>query len=194
MFKDLNGDGFINDLDMEIVTYRVNTGTPWINFSFNLGGSYKGFDFRADFVGGTGQTYEQQGYMRYFDANQNVSQYLADNSTWYKDIWDKNSGFNIGKYPLLTRGANNWMTTHWPNNFWQVNLTYVKLRNLEVGYTIPYTVLKRVGISNFRIYLAGQNVLQISNMPGGLDPEITSSGGNSYPNPRVYTMGVQVKF
>jgi hypothetical protein len=194
MFKDLNGDGFINDLDMEIVTYRVNNGTPWINFNFNLGASYKGIDFRADFVGGTGTTYEQQGYMRYFDSNQNVSQYLADNSTWYKDIWDKNSGFNIGKYPLLTRGANNWMTTHWPNNFWQTNVTYVKLRNLEFGYTIPYTVLKRVGISNLRFYVAGQNVLAISNMPGGLDPEITSNGGNSYPNPRVYTMGVQVKF
>lgn len=193
-FQDVNGDGFINDLDMQIVTYRINSGTPWINFGFNLGGSYKGFDLRADFVGATGTTYEQQGYMRYFDSNQNVSQYLADNSTWYKDIWDKNSGFNIGKYPLLTRGANNWMTTHWPNNYWQTNLTYVKLRNLEFGYTIPYTALKRVGISNFRVYVAGQNVAQISNMPGGLDPEITSNGGNSYPNPRVYTMGVQVKF
>ncbi|PJJ80003.1 TonB-linked SusC/RagA family outer membrane protein [Mucilaginibacter auburnensis] len=193
-FEDINGDGFINDLDMKIVTYRVNSGTPWINFGFNLGGSYKGFDIRADFVGATGTTYEQQGYMRYFDSNQNVSQYLADNSTWYKDIWDRNSGFNIGKYPLLTRGANNWMTTHWPNSLWQTNLTYVKLRNLEIGYTIPYNVLKRVGVSNFRVYVAGQNVAQISNMPGGLDPEITSNGGNSYPNPRVYTMGVQVKF
>jgi TonB-linked SusC/RagA family outer membrane protein len=194
MFKDLNGDGFINDLDMEIVTYRVNNGTPWINFNFNLGASYKGFDFRADFVGGTGTTYEQQGYMRYFDSNQNVSQYLADNSTWYKDIWDKNSGFNLGKYPLLTRGANNWMTTHWPNNFWQTNVTYVKLRNLEIGYTLPYTLLKPIGISNLKVYVAGQNVLAISNMPANLDPEITSNGGNSYPNPRIYTLGVQVKF
>lgn len=194
MFKDINGDGFINDLDMETVTYRVNNGTPWINFALNLGGSYNGFDLRADFVGATGSTYEQQGYMRYFDSNQNVSQYLADNSTWYNDIWDKNSGFKIGEYPLLTRGANNWLTTHWPNNFWQTNVTYVKLRNLEAGYTIPYTALKRIGISNFRVYVAGQNVLQISNMPGGLDPEITSSGGNSYPNPRIYTMGIQVKF
>ena len=193
-FEDVNGDGFINDLDMRTVTYRVNSGTPWMNFGFNLGGSYKGFDVRADFAGATGTTYEQQGYMRYFDSNQNVSQYLADNSTWYKDIWNKDSGFNIGKYPLLTRGANNWMTTHWPNNYWQTNLYYVKLRNLEIGYTIPYNVIKRIGISNFRVYVAGQNIAQITNMPGGLDPEITSNGGNSYPNPRVYTMGVQVKF
>src|SRR5690606_36876051 len=102
IFKEINNDGFINDLDMEVVTYRINSGTPWVNFGFNLGGSWQGLDFRADFVGATGYTYEQQGYMRYFNANQNVSQYFSDNSTWYKDIWDKDSGFNIGKYPLLT--------------------------------------------------------------------------------------------
>lgn len=194
IFKDINNDGFINDLDMEVVTYRINSGTPWVNFGFNLGGSWQGLDFRADFVGATGYTYEQQGYMRYFNANQNVSQYFADNSTWYKDIWDKDSGFNIGKYPLLTQGANNWMTTHWPNNYWQTNVTYVKLRNFEVGYTLPYTLLQKTGISNFRIYASGQNVLSISNMPGGIDPETTNNGGIAYPNPRIYTMGIQVKF
>ncbi len=194
ILKDSNGDGFINDLDYNLVTYRVNNGTPWINFNFNLGASYKGIEVRADFVGGTGMTYEQQGYMKYFDPNQNVSQYLADNSTWYKDIFDKNSGFNIGKYPLLTRSGSNTLNAYWPSNFWQTNVTYVKLRNLEIAYTIPYTLLKPIGISNLRFYVSGQNVLAISNMPGGLDPEITSNGGNSYPNPRVYTMGVQVKF
>ena len=194
IYADLNDDGYINDLDMNVVTYRINNGTPWVNFAFNLGASYDGFDVRADFTGATGYTYEQQGYMRYFDATQNVSQYLADNSTWYNDIWDKNSGFKIGKYPLLTRGANNWMNTHWPNSYWQTNVTYVKLRNLEVGYTVPYTVLGKIGLSNLRIYASGQNIWTISNMPAGLDPEITSNGGISYPNPKIYSVGVQVKF
>jgi len=195
IYKDINNDGYINDLDMNVVTYRINSNTPpWINFAFNLGASYNGFDFRADFTGATGYTYEQQGYMRYFDATQNVSQYLADNSTWYNDIWDKNSGFKIGKYPLLTRGANNWMNTHWPNSYWQTNVTYVKLRNLEVGYSFSYNVLRNIGLSNLRIYASGQNILTISNMPAGLDPEITNNAGISYPNPNIYSVGVQVKF
>ena len=159
-----------------------------------MGGSYKGIDVRGDFAGATGTTYEQQGYMRTFSNNQNLSQYLADNSTWYKDIWDRNSGFNLNKYPLLTRGPSSSLSTYQNSNMWQVNLNYVKLRNVEIGYTLPYSLLKRVAISKLRFYLAGQNVLQISNMPGKLDPEIVASGGNSYPNPRITTIGVQVKF
>lgn len=194
IYQDTNGDGYITELDMKNVTYRTNSGTPWINFAFNFGANWKGIDVRADFVGASAYTYEQQGYLRYFDPNANVSQYLADNSTWYKDIWDKNSGFNIGKYPLLTKGVNNWMNTHWPNSYWQTNITYVKLRNLEIGYTLPTVLTKRAGISNLRFYFAGYNMLTISNMPSGLDPEITSSSGNSYPNPKVYNFGFQASF
>lgn len=193
-YKDVNHDGYINDLDMQNVTYRVNGNTPWINFAFNLGAEWKGFDIRTDFVGGSCYTYEQQGYMRYFDGNANVSQYLADNSTWYNDIWNKNSGFNIGKYPLLTKGVNNWMNTQWPNNYWQTNVTYVKLRNLELGYTLPVKLVKKISLSNLRVYVSAQNLLTITNMPGGLDPEITSNSGMAYPNPKVYNMGFLVKF
>ena len=86
------------------------------------------------------------------------------------------------------------MNTHWPNNYWQTNITYVKLRNLEVGYTLPVVVTKQIGISNLRFYFAGYNMFTISNMPAGLDPEITSSSGNSYPNPKVYNFGFQASF
>lgn len=194
MYEDVNHDGFITELDMKNVTYRVNNGTPWINFAFNFAAAWKGVDFRADFVGATGYTYEQQSYMRYFDGNANISQYLADNSTWYNDIWNKNSGFQIGKYPLLTKGVNNWMNTHWPNSKWQTNVTYAKLRNLEIGYTFPASQLSRLKISNFRVYLSAQNLLTFSNMPGGLDPEITSNSGMSYPNPKLINVGFSVKF
>lgn len=193
-YQDTNGDGYITDLDMVNSTYRVNSGTPWINFAFNLGANWKNFDIRGDFVGGTGFTYEQQGYMRYFDNVANVSQYLADNSTWYNDIWDRNSGYNLGKYPLLTRGVNNWMTTHWPSSGWQTNVTYVKLRNFEFGYTFPQKVVQAIGLNRCRIYVAGENMLTISNMPAGLDPEITQSSGIAYPNPRIFNGGVQLTF
>jgi len=194
IYKDVNHDGYINDLDMKNVTYRVNGGTPWINFAFNIGGRWKGFDLRADFAGGSCYTYEQQSYMRYFDGNANVSKYLAENSTWYNDIWDKTSGFKIGKYPLLTKGVNNWMNTQWPNSKWQTNVTYVKLRNLEFGYTLPEMLTSKVNISNVRIYVSGQNILTFTNMPGNLDPEITSNSGMSYPNPKVYNIGLKVEF
>lgn len=193
IYQDTNNDGYITDLDMNNVTYRVNSGTPWLNFAFNAGASWKGFDFRAEFVGGSKFTYEQQWVMRYFDGNTNVSQYLADNSTWYKDIWDKNSGFDIGRYPLLTKGVNNWMNTHWPNSNWQTNVTYLKLRNIELGYNLPAHVVKKAKLSGLRIYVTAQNFVTFTNMPGGLDPEMGHNGGIAYPNPRLVNAGFVLK-
>jgi hypothetical protein len=131
--------------------------------------------------------------MREWLQNQNTSQYLMDNSSWYSDIFDRNSPIIVGKYPLILQQTAIVGSTLTHTGY-QTNVTYVKLRNVEIGYTIPYTVLKPLGISNLKVYLSGQNVLQISNMPAGLDPEIASSGGNGMPNPRILTAGLQVKF
>jgi hypothetical protein len=193
IYQDVNNDGAINELDMQNVTYRVNNGTPFINFAFNFSTAYKNFDFRADFAGASCFTYEQQGYMRYFDGSGNVSQYLADNSSWYNNIWDKNSGFEMGKYPLLTKGVNDWMNTHWPNSNWQTNVTYVKLRNLELGYNLPAHIIKKAKLSGLRIYVSAQNILTLTNMPGGLDPEMTANSGIAYPNPRLVNAGFTLK-
>jgi TonB-linked SusC/RagA family outer membrane protein len=193
IYRDLNGDGVINGNDQTLLTYRVNAGNPQLSFGFNIGGSYKGFDIRADFAGGSLFTYEQSGYMRTWGNNLNTSQYLADNSTWYKDIWDKNSGFNIGKFPLLIQGNTETNATQ-ASTAWDTNVTYAKLRNLEIGYTFPYSIMKKVGVSNLRIYVSGQNIANISNVKGGIDPETTTSGGTAYPNPRILTAGLSVKF
>ena len=193
IYKDINGDGVINGSDQTIVTYRVNAGNPQLSFGFNIGGSYKGFDVRADFAGGSLFTYEQSGYMRTWGNNLNTSQFLADNSTWYNDIWDKNSGFNIGKFPLLIQGNTETNATQ-ASTAWDTNVTYAKLRNLEIGYTLPYSLMKSVGVSNFRVYLSGQNLTSISNVKGGIDPETTTSGGTAYPTPRILTVGLSAKF
>ncbi|MFD0751825.1 SusC/RagA family TonB-linked outer membrane protein [Mucilaginibacter calamicampi] len=198
-FKDTNGDGFITDEDRQRTGYGLNTannGNPapaLLNFGFNFGATYKGFNFSVDFAGGTMMTFDQGGFMREWEQNKNTSQYLMDNSSWYSDIWDRNSPIIVGKYPLLlqqTAIVGSTLT----HSGWQTNVTYVKMRNVEIGYTLPYTLLKPIGISNFKVYVSGQNVLQISNMPAGLDAEIASSGGNAMPSPRVLTAGVQVKF
>jgi TonB-linked SusC/RagA family outer membrane protein len=203
-YQDVNGDGFINDLDRKIMTYSVNGGTPPVSFGFNFGAGYKGFDIRFDFAGGSLFTFQQNAanissnetignYMREWFPNQNTSQYLMDNSSYYSDIWDRNSPIIVGKYPLLlqqTPPPNTSLTS----TGWQTNITYVKLRNFEIGYTIPYSVMRSIGISNFRVYVSGQNVVTFSNMPANIDPETAQGGGQAMPNPRILTAGVQVKF
>jgi TonB-linked SusC/RagA family outer membrane protein len=198
-YKDTNHDGFINDYDRQIATYGLNTANnnnpnaPILGFGFNLGAAYKGFDISLDFAGGSFFTLQHSGYLREWLPNQNTSQYLMDNSSYYSDIWDRNSYIIVGKYPLLLQQTPPPNTTY-TSTGWQTNISYVKLRNVQIGYTLPYSLLGRVGISNCKVYVSGQNVLTFSNMPAHLDPEIASGGGNGMPNPRILTAGVQVKF
>ena len=208
ILKDVNGDGFINTLDQTRETYQINggangQGVPPLSFGFGFYVNYKGFDFRADFTGGSMYTFEQSstgfngaggsGYMREWLPNRNTSQYLFDNSSYYSDPFDRNSPIIVGKYPLLLQ-TNPAPNTNFNHNGYQTNITYVKVRNVEIGYTIPYSVLRLVGISQFRVYLSGNNLYNFSNMPGKIDPELSLGTGGGLPNPRVLTVGAQVKF
>lgn len=203
IFKDVNGDGFINALDQTRETYQINGGTPPLGFGFGFYVNYKGFDFKADFTGGSMYTFEQtssgfngstgSAYMREWLPNRNTSQYLFDNSSYYSDPFDRNSPIIVGKYPLLIQG-NPAPNTNFNHSGYQTNITYVKVRNVEIGYAIPYSVLRLVGISQFRVYVSGTNLYNFSNMPGKIDPELSLGAGGGLPNPRVLTAGVQVKF
>ncbi len=164
--------------------------------------NYKGFDFRADFTGGSMYTFEQSSsgfssatgaYMREWLPNRNTSQYLFDNSSYYSDLFDRNSPIIVGKYPLLLQ-TNPAPNTNFNHSGYQTNITYVKVRNVEIGYTIPYSVLRSIGISQFRVYLSGNNLYNFSNMPGKIDPELSLGTGGGLPSPRVLTVGAQVKF
>ena len=132
-------------------------------------------------------------YMREWTPNRNTSQYLFDNSSYYSDIWDRNSPIIVGKYPLLLQ-TNPAPNTNFNHGGWQTNITYVRVRNLQIGYTVPYSVLKPLSLTNLRVYVAAQNLYTFSNMPGKIDPELTQGAGGGLPSPRVLTAGVQVKF
>jgi len=203
IFKDTNGDGFINSLDQERVTYQVNGGIPILSFGFGFNVNYKGFDVRVDFTGGSMYTFQQSSsgfngangsaYMREWLPQRNTSQYLFDNSSYYSDPFDRNSPIIVGKFPLLLQ-TNPAPNTNFDHNGYQTNITYVKIRNAEIGYTVPYKVLKPLGLTNLKVYVSGTNLYSFSNMPGHLDPEISNGSGNALPNPRVLTAGLNVKF
>jgi hypothetical protein len=131
--------------------------------------------------------------MREWLPNRNTSQYVFDNSSYYSDPFDRNSPIIVGKYPLLLQ-TNPAPNTNFNHSGYQTNITYVKVRNVEIGYTIPYSVLRSIGISQFRVYLSGNNLYNFSNMPGNLDPELSLGTGGGLPSPRVLTVGAQVKF
>lgn len=193
MYKDQNGDGVINYLDERPIGYRVDS-TPTLNFGINLAASWKGFDLAMDWTG-SGMTSWIQRYetARPFqnDGN-NPSEVLTD--AWHlADPFDPDSELVPGKYPMLRLNSDE-TSAYDTSTYWMHNVRYIKLRNLEFGYTLPKAWLVKSGIQNVRLYVSGTNLLTISNIGSIMDPECASDNGLDYPPMRVINLGVNLKF
>ena len=192
IYEDVNGDGVINGMDERPIGYR-NDGTPTLNFGINLSAAWKGFDIAMDWTG-SGMTSWQQEYetARPFQNDGNSPSEVFKDAWHLADIWNADSELIPGKYPLIR--LNNAETSAYDKStFWLHNVTYIKLRNFELGYTLPKVLVNKVGINNLRFYVSGTNLLTISKVPI-IDPETAASNGLDYPTPRVINIGVNLKF
>lgn len=191
-YKDLNGDGVINEMDERPIGYRQD-GTPIMNFGLNFAFAYKGFDLAFDFSGSAFQTYYQHWEQQIpFQNNGNNPKFIFEDSWRLEDPWDANSKVIKGKYPMvrLNQGDH---SNYWNSDFWKHNVTYMKLRNLEFGYTIPKTYLNKLNISSLRVYVAGTNLFALTNVRG-VDPEQQDENGLGYPTMRMFNFGINLKF
>ena len=191
-YKDINGDGVINSMDERPIGYRQDS-TPILNFGLNFAFGWKGFDLSFDLTGGAMSSWFQEWEQRnpFHDGGNNPQYYMED--TWHlADIWDANSELIPGKYPMLLIG-NSSHSNYWNSTFWKKNIRYVKLRNLEFGYTLPKFLVQKANISDVRFYVAGTNLLTFSNAPG-VDPESNETNGLGYPTTRVINVGINLKF
>lgn len=191
-YVDQNGDKVINDLDQRPVGYNQDNATPSLNFGLNLSASWKNFDVSMDFVGASMTTWFQEAIQRtpFNNGGNNPMFYMGDQ--WrLSDIFDANSELIPGKYPTLLVG-NGGHSNYWNSAFWKTNVSYVKLRNLVVGYTIPNSLLQKIQIRDLRVYVSAQNLFTITNVP--LDPEIAAKNGAAYPSTRIINFGLTLKF
>lgn len=193
-YVDQNGDGLINDMDKRVIGYNTSSANnPIFNYGLNFSFGWKGFDLAFDLTGSALSSYLQSYENRnpFHDGGNNPQYYMED--TWrLSDIWDANSELIPGKYPTLLIG-NSSHSNYWSSTFWMHKVRYMKLRNLEIGYTIPKQILSKAMISDLRVYIAGQNLLTVSNLPG-VDPEITQTSGLVYPTTRIINIGINLKF
>ncbi|MCL4640541.1 MAG: TonB-dependent receptor [Olivibacter sp.] len=193
-YEDTNGDKVINELDQRPIGYRRG-GLPYLNFALNLGLQYKGFDFAVDFTG-AGYASFMPGFeaLSPFHDGGNNPQYYMGNQWRLSDITDPNSELIPGKYPTLIRG-NQSHSNYWYSDFWMVNVNYIKLRNLEIGYSFPKSWVNKIGLQNLRVYSMMQNLFSIDNLGDmKIDPEITSDSNLQYPTNRVFNLGVNLVF
>ncbi len=193
IYKDINGDGIINDYDRRPIGYTT-TGQPNLMFGFSIGASYKQFDFSADFSGGSMYSFNQNHELRRpFQNNGALVQYFADDSWHRTDPYDLNSAWIPGKYPALR--YNDTESSNYKENstFWLHNVKYLRARTIEVGYTLPKRWLDKVNINNARLYINGYNLFSIDNVKDlGVDPEIADDNGIQYPQNKFYNIGIKL--
>ncbi|HHC79543.1 MAG TPA: TonB-dependent receptor [Flavobacteriia bacterium] len=187
-YKDLNNDGVINDDD------RTFIGSPHPDFTYgiNLNAAYKGFDLSAFFSGSQGNdvyNYEKifTDFPTFFNGNR---------STRVLNSWSPtNTGASL---PALSQTITNSETA--PNSFFVEDGSFFRLKNLQIGYTLPSKLTDKANLSSVRVYLQGTNLFTITGYDG-LDPEVISNRGNltlgvdfqSFPISRILSVGVNIK-
>jgi len=97
-----------------------------------------------------------------------------------------------GTWPRLGGNTNN-STTNTLTSFWLYDMSYLRLKNVQLGYTFPKALFRKLGVSNFRIAGTAENLLTVSSYPG-LDPEKAGNNNNLYPLNKSYSVAVQLGF
>lgn len=168
-FRDINGDGIIDDKDMVPIGYA---NLPQIAYNFTLGFSYKGFDINALFIGTAKGSFPQFGYILNSPFAKNVGEVLQST---YDGHWTEEKYINGEKitYPSISfaGGQNNSARL---SDFWLRSNNFVRLKNLEIGYTFSGSsqFMKNAGIKGFRLYANGNNLITWgSKLISGIDPE-----------------------
>ncbi|MBE7169102.1 MAG: TonB-dependent receptor [Williamsia sp.] len=195
-FADINGDGIVNATD------RTNLGSPQPKFfgGLNLDGTYKAWDFNLYFYG----TYGNK-LLNYVESNLESFQKRGSEGVenvsleYYQNHWTPTNHSN--RYARALANDDNTLNSV-PSSVWVENGSFLKLKNLTVGYTLPTGLTERYKLSRLRVYVSSQNLFTITKY-SGLDPEIGIQGGNAtqngldngtYPSSRFFTFGVNVSF
>lgn len=182
-YVDVNGDNVIDGNDRVV----LNSTDPKYTFGFNIGADYKGFDFIAFFQGAAGVS----GYME-TEAIGSINGDDGKPSVIWKDRWTPDNP--NAKYPRVTEGLNGVSMPSTISDFWQQDAKYLRLKNVQFGYSFPKEWLSKINISKARIYYSGQNLLTFTNFLNGWDPEAPSGRGDFYPQIKVHSIGVNVTF
>ncbi|MDP4240699.1 MAG: SusC/RagA family TonB-linked outer membrane protein, partial [Bacteroidota bacterium] len=187
-YIDQNKDGKIDQADL----VRVGkTYLPQFDYSFNIGASYKGFDLRILFQGATGRTINLLDVSTQSEAFvNNGNAYSIAEGRWAYYPAQGIDTRSTATYPRLTTIANN--NNYINSTFWMKNGDFLRLRNLEIGYTLPKSIQNKLLLSNARIFVNGINLLTCSSLMRNyhIDPE-TNSG---YPAVKSYNLGISVYF
>ena len=190
-YKDVNGDGIVDDGDRVAIGA---TDTPSLVYGLGASVSWRGFDLNLHFQGAGKYTFLiNSGAVNAFRDGRwgNILQGITDNRWISSDISGTKETENPNApYPRLSYGYN--LNNQQSSSFWLRNGRFLRLKNLDIGYTLPKPMVNTIHLESVRIYISGQNLITWS--PFKLwDPELDSrQRGQIYPITRSLTAGIQI--
>lgn len=200
MYKDLNGDGKIdnganqyNDMgDLK----KIGNNTPRFQFGLDLNADYKGFDFRAFFQGVMKRDYWQGSAYFWGIGNSGLwhSTGFVEHADYFRNDPEHALGMNLDAYyprPVFDTGKNNQTQTRYLQN-----AAYIRLKNIQLGYTLPATLTQKFYVSKLRFFVSGENLWTGTSLANMFDPETIAGGsdgnGNAYPLSKTISFGLSV--
>ena len=176
---DLNNDGEVDWRDASTIG---SGGTPHIIYGINLNMKYKGFDLSVF----------AQGAADYYVQLQSGNINIDGVRTPFKVIWNERwTPENNDRNAIIPRQKIGQTTNNWNSDYWYKNASYLRLKNLQLGYTIPQNRLKKIGLSSIRMYVSADNLATITKFRG-LDPEKEGNINDGYPLVKSFTFGINV--
>lgn len=185
IYADTNGDGKLTSDDR---IYESTSDMPKFTYSFTIGGRWKNFDLSTLWQGVAG--------VKHVFNREVLGEFSGDAShasTYWRNAWTENN--HNAKMPRVFETATSASDMSVAmSDFWLWNTSYLRLKTLQFGYTIPKNIVRRIGLENVRIYYSAENLFTIDALDFKLDPETTSERGSSYPLIRSHSFGLNITF
>jgi TonB-linked SusC/RagA family outer membrane protein len=192
-YKDISGPNGVPDGTVDATYDRKVIGSVFPKYSFGatITAEYKGFDFSLLLHGLSGFERQMGSYQAFAFYNGGQIQRWQADSRWTEANPDPNA-----KYPKVT-SLNMGSGTIQTSTFWNRDASFLRVKNVQVGYSLPGTLTDKLNITRLRVFFSGQNLFSLNHFYKGWDPEMSQSTGDNspfYPITNVYTFGVNLKF
>lgn len=186
-YVDVTGDGIIDNNDLVNIG---NPNIPEIIYGSTFGVNWRGLEISVFFQGAANVSTYLQGEAAWPFIAGTKAAFETAKESWSKERFERGDKITL---PRLTASPEAGKHNYRPSSFWMQDASYLRLKNVEIGYTFDQKLAARFGMRMLRVYMNGQNIYTWTKMRY-FDPEIPSSNGSVYPMTRVINIGANIQF